>query len=198
MGSAAAPRTAQPTRARDSRRQGPAQKAAIFGGFNAKIRAPVFREDDPTTAIAFHSHLANPPKRAIAPHRRLLRVPRSGSEDSSRRVAVPQRRTKTFSPSGPSPPPDQIAFGSLFTVHCPLSTIHYSPSVSHSAALSQSHLRKKVLLSSVHELKSRRQCSPSRLPACCSRALLSRAGAWHHLAPSGTAGDAFGCHLATF
>ena len=124
MGSAAAPRTAQPTRARDSRRQ--------------------------------------------------------------------------FSPSGPSPPPDQIAFGPPFTVHYPLSTIHYSPSVlyhkispgkkCYSLDLKDcaNRCQKPPFRTQKGGFRVHRRRCPSSKWRYSPNSAVSRGTLWHHLAPSGT------------
>ena len=75
----------------------------------------------------------------------VTRCPPMGSA-AAPRTAQPTRAGESrrqFSPSGPSPPPDQIAFGSLFNVHCPLSTINY-PLLS-KRALSQNQPRLRLL-----------------------------------------------------
>jgi len=117
------------------------------------------------------------------------------------RTAQPTRAPdsrRQFSPSGPSPPPDQIAFGSPFTVHHPLSTIHYPPSVLYHKISPG----KKCYSLDLKDCANRCQKPPFRTQKGGFRAhrrrcplskwryspnsAASRGTVWHHLAPSGT------------
>ena len=116
----------------------------------------------------FHSHLPNLPKRAIAPHQRLLRLP-----DPAPKIARAEAQCRGGGQRHSLP----AALRLRFTVHYPLSTIHYSPSA---RSITKSSREKSVTVERSRLEARDWRPPPSRLLVPCSAVSRPR------VAPCGT------------